>query len=88
MCRSPQQVLQCSFFGLCVLNDLLGSETVVANKRSFLQKLRDFVLTTLVVPLGVVRLWCSVCVAIKNSEPQWALFLLLFCCSCLVFLLH
>ncbi|XP_045118467.1 androgen-induced gene 1 protein-like isoform X1 [Portunus trituberculatus] len=46
-------VLQCSFFGLCVLNDLLGSETVVANKRSFLQKLRDFVLTTLVVPLGV-----------------------------------
>uniref|UniRef100_A0A0P4WGU4 Androgen-dependent TFPI-regulating protein n=1 Tax=Scylla olivacea TaxID=85551 RepID=A0A0P4WGU4_SCYOL len=46
-------VLQCSFFGLCVLNDLLGSETVVANKRSFLQKLRDFLLSTLVVPLGV-----------------------------------
>lgn len=46
-------VLQCGYFGLCVLNDLLGSETVVANKRSLLQKIRDFVLTTLVVPLGV-----------------------------------
>lgn len=51
-----QQVLQCFFFGLCVLNDLLGSETVVANRRSALQKLRDGLLSTLVFPLGVVRL--------------------------------
>lgn len=50
----PCQVLLCIFFGLCVLNDLIGSETVIPNKRSFLQKLRDGLLTTLVVPMGVV----------------------------------
>ncbi|XP_050692961.1 androgen-induced gene 1 protein-like isoform X2 [Eriocheir sinensis] len=46
-------VLQCVFFGLCALNDFLGSETLIHNKRSFLQKLRDVLLPTVVLPLGV-----------------------------------
>lgn len=46
-------LVQCAFFGLCTLNDLIGSETVVPNRRSSLQKLRDGMLATLVVPLGV-----------------------------------
>ncbi|KAG0710304.1 Androgen-induced 1 protein [Chionoecetes opilio] len=46
-------VLQCVFFGVCFLNDFLGSETLVANRRSALQKVRDGVVATVVVPLGV-----------------------------------
>lgn len=46
-------LLQCGFFGLCVLNDFIGSESPVYARRSLLQRLRDWLFTTLVLPMGV-----------------------------------
>lgn len=46
-------LLQCGFFGLCVLNDIIGSNTVILSRQSSLQKLRDWLFTCLVFPMGV-----------------------------------
>ncbi|XP_068217198.1 androgen-induced gene 1 protein-like isoform X2 [Palaemon carinicauda] len=46
-------LLQCGFFGLCVANDLFGSEAKVRNEQSALQKYRDWLFTTLVFPMGL-----------------------------------
>ncbi|XP_047491213.1 androgen-induced gene 1 protein-like isoform X1 [Penaeus chinensis] len=46
-------LLQCGFFGLCVLNDFVGSESPIYARRSLLQRLRDWLFTSLVLPMGV-----------------------------------
>ncbi|XP_071530640.1 androgen-induced gene 1 protein-like [Panulirus ornatus] len=46
-------LLQCGFFGLCVLNDIVGSDTAILSQQSVLQKLRDWLFTSLVFPMGV-----------------------------------
>lgn len=46
-------LLQCGFFVLCVLNDFFGSNTMTLSRQSSLQKLRDWLFTSLVFPMGV-----------------------------------
>lgn len=46
-------LLQCGYYGLSVVNDLIGSETRVYKQQSSIQKLRDWLFTSLVFPMGL-----------------------------------
>lgn len=46
-------LLQCLYFGIAVLNDLIGTDESNIRKQSSLQQWRDWLFTTLAFPLGM-----------------------------------
>ena len=52
-------MVQAVFFGVCVVNDLFGTNVQPGDgqTKSTLQKLRDYMLAALAFPLGAVRVF-------------------------------
>ena len=48
------QLLQCGYFALAILNDLVGSDEISPSKQTSLQKARDWLFSSIALPIAVV----------------------------------
>ncbi|UJR10441.1 hypothetical protein I4U23_014645 [Adineta vaga] len=65
--------LQAVYFGLCIVNFFFGSNTLVLEKRSFLQKLRDFLYAGAAFPIGMfvcITFWSLYYIDRKLIYPE------------------